>query len=408
MKQRKAFKFQLKTNDAQALQLRRFAGCCRLVWNKALALQKSRLDGKQGILTYAKMASELLQWKHAEETTFLVEAPSQALQQTLKNLDRALRDAFNKKSPKRFPHFKKKGTGDSFRLPQGFKIDDENNRVFLPKIGWINYRNSRKIEGVAKNMTLSQSGGHWYVSIQTEQEIEPPTHTSESIIGVDMGITKFVTMSDGTVFHPVNSYRIHEKKLKKLQQQLAKKVKYSNNWKKQKAKVQNLHSKIANVRRDYLHKTSTAISKNHAVIVIEDLEVAAMSASAKGTLENHGTNVKAKAGLNKSILDQGWHEFRRQIVYKQAWRGGRVIAVNPRNTSLTCACCGHVGAENRTTQDRFECVKCGHIDNADINAAKNILAAGHAVLACGEAIRPGATLAASMKHEPTERAANAA
>lgn len=130
-----------------------------------------------------------------------------------------------------------------------------------------------------------------------------------------------------------------------------------------------------------------------------------MTANAKGTKERPGKNVKAKAGLNKSILDQGWYEFRRQLEYKQAWRGGMVIAIDPRNTSRTCACCGHVAAENRTTQSRFECVECGHSENADINAAKNILAAGHAVLACGEVIRPRATVATLMKQEPTERAA---
>jgi len=402
------FKFQLKTNEAEAAQLRRFAGCCRLVWNKALAMQKERLDSKQSILNYPKMAAELIKWKYAPETSFLSEAPAQPLQQTLKNLDRALRDAFNKKSPKRFPRFKKKGTGDSFRYPQGFKIDEANSRVFLPEIGWVSYRNSRAIEGTAKNITLSESGGAWFVSIQTEQETEQALHESGSIIGLDMGVAKFATLSDGTVFQPVNSYRKHEKKLKRLQRQLSRKVKFSNNWKKQKGKIQKLHAKIANIRRDYLHKTSTTISKNHAIVVIEDLQVANMSATAKGTAEQRGKNVKAKAGLNKSILDQGWHEFRRQLEYKQAWRGGIVIAINPRNTSRACACCGHIAAENRTTQSRFECVSCGYAENADINAAQNILAAGHAVLACGEAVRPRATVAASLKHEPSERAAQAA
>ena len=125
-------------------------------------------------------------------------------------------------------------------------------------------------------------------------------------------------------------------------------------------------------------------------------------------MKNPGKNVRAKAELNKSILDQGWFEFRRQLEYKQQWRGGLVVAVNPRNTSRKCSVCGHIAAANRTTQSRFECVECGYTENADINAAKNILAAGHAVFACGEALRPRATVAASMKHEPTEGAAQAA
>jgi putative transposase len=404
MKQFKAFKFQLKTHTAQEVRLRRFAACCRLVWNKALALQKARLDEQQGILNYPNMAAELVKWKYAPETAFLREAPSQPLQQTLKHLDRALRDAFNKNSPKRVPRFKKRGVRERFRYPQAFKLDQANSRVFLPKLGWVNYRNSRMIEGTVKNITLSDNGGAWYVSIQTGQETEQVLHESGSIIGLDMGVAKFATLSDGTIFPPVNSYRQHEKKLKTTQRNLSRKVTFSNNWGKQKRKVQKLHTKIANIRRDYLHKTSTTISKNHAVVVIEDLRVANMSATAKGTAEQHGKNVNAKAGLNKSILDQGWHEFRRQLEYKQAWRGGMVIAINPRNTSRACACCGHIAAENRTTQRRFECVACEHTENADINAAQNILAAGHAVIACGESVHQGR----SMKQEPTEQAAQAA
>ena len=134
------------------------------------------------------------------------------------------------------------------------------------------------------------------------------------------------------------------------------------------------------------------------MIVIEDLKIRNMSKSAKGTSEKHGKRVKAKSGLNKSILDQGWYEFRRQLEYKQAWRGGYVIAIPPQYTSQRCSCCGHVSRDNRTTQAKFECVECGHSENADINAARNILAAGHAVLACGET----AQLGYSMKQELTE------
>jgi putative transposase len=134
-----------------------------------------------------------------------------------------------------------------------------------------------------------------------------------------------------------------------------------------------------NIRRDYLHKTSTTISKNHAVIVIENLQISNMSKSAAGSTEQQGTNVKAKSGLNKSILEQGWHEFRRQLEYKQTWRGGEVLAVEAKNTSRGCSICGHVAAANRQTQSRFACAACGYSQNADFNAAQNILAAGHAV-----------------------------
>lgn len=252
--------------------------------------------------------------------------------------------------------------------------------------------------GTAKNITVSGAGGKWFVSIQTEREIVKPVHPSTSIIGIDVGIARFATLSDGTVFEPINSFRKQQQRLARYQRAMSRKTKFSNNWKKAKAKITKLHQKIGNIRRDYLHKTTTTISQNHAMVCIEDLQVRNMSKSAAGSTEVPGRNVKAKSGLNKSILDQGWFEFRRQLEYKQAWRGGQVVAVNPRNTSRTCPCCGHVSAENRQTQARFACVDCGFEENADLVGAINILAAGHAVLACGGMVQSDHP----AKQEPAE------
>ena len=300
------------------------------------------------------------------------------------DLDQAMKEAFDKTNPKQFPQFKKKGhASDSFRYPQGFKIEETNNRAYLPKIGWVQYINSRKIEGIPKNVTVKRDGEKWYLSIQTEIEIGDPVHNSESEVGIDLGIAQFATLSDGTVIPSINSYAKQEAKLRKEQRKLSRKVKYSNNWKKQAKKVQKRHRRIRNIRNDFLQKETTKISKNHAVIVVEDLKTANMSKSASGTKENPGKKVRAKSGLNKSILDQGWSEFRRQLEYKQQWRGGKVIAAPPQYTSQKCSKCGNTSAENRRTQSEFVCVACGHEENADLNAAKNILAAGRAVLACG-------------------------
>ena len=278
------------------------------------------------------------------------------------------------------------------------KLDQENSRLFLPKLGWIRYRNSREVIGIVKNVTVSQSCGKWYVSIQTEYEVTDPKHESTSMIEIDAGVAKLATLSDGTIFKPVNSFKVNQSKLAKLQRQLSRKVKFSANWKKQNRKIQRLHSHIANIRKDYLHKTTTEISKNHAMIVIEDLKVSNMSKSAKGTTEKHGRSVRAKSGLNRTILDQGWYEMRRQLEYKQLWRGGQVLAVPPAYTSQRCACCSHTAKENRLSQSQFECIECGYTENADINGARNILAAGHAVLACGGMVQSGHPL----KQEPTE------
>lgn len=252
--------------------------------------------------------------------------------------------------------------------------------------------------GAAKNITISLKCGKWYVSIQTEREIKALDHPSTSMVGVDVGIARFATISTGQVFEAINSFKQKQVKLARYQRALSRKVKFSSNWKKQKERISKLHSTIATIRKDYLHKTTTTLSQNHSMIVIEDLQVSNMSKSAKGTIERKGRNVQAKSGLNRSILDQGWFEFRRQLEYKQAWAGGQVLAVNPRNTSRTCPCCKHVAKENRLTQDKFECVECGYSENADLVGAINILAAGHAVLACGET----AQLGCSVKQEPTE------
>lgn len=376
--------------------MRRFAGACRFVFNRALARQNENHEAGNKYIPYGKMASWLVEWKNATETQWLKDAQSQPLQQSLKDLERAYKNFFRKRAA--FPRFKKRGQNDVFRYPQGVKLDQENSRIFLPKLGWMRYRNSRQVTGVVKNVTVSQSCGKWYISIQTESEVSTPVHPSASMVGLDAGVAKLATLSDGTVFEPVNSFQKNQKTLARLQRQLSRKVKFSNNWQKQKRKIQRLHSCIANIRRDYLHKVTTTVSKNHAMIVIEDLKVSNMSKSAAGTVSQPGRNVRAKSGLNRSILDQGWYEMRRQLEYKQLWRGGQVLAVPPAYTSQRCACCGHTAKENRLSQSKFRCQVCGYTANADVNGARNILAAGHAVLACGEMVQSGRPL----KQEPTE------
>ena len=230
---------------------------------------------------------------------------------------------------------------------------------------------------MVKNVTVSQSGGKWFVSVQTERQVEQSIPQG-SAVGIDMGVARFATLSDGSYFAPLNSFRRQETALRKAQQAMSRKQRFSNNWRRAKARIQRIHSRIGNARRDYLHKATTTISQNHAIVCIEDLQVRNMSRSAAGTTGNPGRNVRAKSGLNKAILDQGWFEFRRQLDYKLAWNGGYLIPVPPQNTSRTCPCCGHVSADNRQTQARFACVECGLTENADMVGAINILRAGHA------------------------------
>jgi len=375
MRRLQAFKYEIKPNGQQLRDMRRFAGACRFVFNKALALQKSNHEAGDKFINYVVMAKHLTAWRNSAETSWLSDAPVHPLQHALKDLEWAYKNFFAKRAD--FPRFKKKGMGDSFRYPDAkqFKIDAGNRRLFLPMLGWLRYHNSREMLGLAKNITVSSAGGKWFVSIQTEREVEQ-TIPKGGAVGIDMGIARFATLSDGTFHAPLNSFKRHENRLRRYQRAMSRKVKFSNNWKKAKARITKLHQKIGNVRRDYLHKATTTISQHHAMVCIEDLQVRNMSKSAVGTIDQPGRNVRAKSGLNKAILDQGWFEFRRQLEYKLQWQGGFLVPVPPQNMSRTCPSCGHVSADNRQTQARFVCVECGFEENADLVGAINILSRG--------------------------------
>ena len=213
------------------------------------------------------------------------------------HLDRALRDAFDRKSPKRFPAFYKKFVcTDSLRYPQGFRLDG------------------------------------------------------------DLGVARFLTLSDATVYRPLNFLVKLAGRLAREQRRLARKVKGSRNWLRQKAAITRMHIRIADARSDYLHKVSSAVSKNHAVVVLEELRMANMSASARGTLLAPGCRVRQKGGLNRAILDQGWGEFTRQLEYNESWLGGLVLCVDAACTSQKCSRCGQCAPGNRTGQASFACL----------------------------------------------------
>jgi putative transposase len=373
MQIRKGYKYRLKTNRSTSAQFVRFAGACRCIWNKMLSINEHRYFAGVPRLSYAQACELLAWWKQSEEYGWLRDIHSQVLQQCLKDLERAYTNLFAGRSAP--PQYRKKFLSDSFRYPQGFKLD--GRKVYVPKIGWVGFWQSRGIEGRVKNVTISRQGKHWFVALQVEQEVPDPVHPATAEVGIDLGIATFAAFSDGRLQPPLNAYRRVEKHKARLQRKLAGMVKYSQNWKKQQHRIAQLDIRIANCRHDFLHKLSTETSKSHAVIVLEDLQVKNMSRSAKGTLEEPGHNVAQKSGLNKAILDQGWGTFRRMLEYKQGWRGGEVIAVNPRYTSQACPVCGHVSKKNRPHQALFSCEQCGYSYHADVVAARNILALGH-------------------------------
>jgi len=398
---RRGYIFRLRGNAQAEAKLRRFSGCCRKVWNLALAEQQARRERREKYAGYVDMAKWLTAWRSDPATAYLSEAPVHALQNTLKSLDEAFRRFFKKQGG--YPKFKRYGEPVGVRgtAVACFAVDQANGRVRLPKIGWLRYRKSRDIEGTLKIVTVTRQLDGWAISIMAESQSDSRVPEATAIGAADRGITNFLATADGRLVAPLNAHKKSLHRLRRYQRTVARKIEAakvaagipkdkpfpkdfklqpSRRLRKAQARVAKIHQKIARQRSDFLHKFSTEIASTHAVYCIEELKVRNMSASAQGDAESPGRNIKAKSGLNRSILDQGWSMWAGMVEYKLRWRGGRLIKVPAAYTSQRCSACGHVHADNRKGE-KFRCRECGHEDHADINAAKNILAAGHAVLA---------------------------
>lgn len=411
----KAFRFQLRTRPVVEAKLRRFAGMGRQVWNRALDEQRARHARGEKYAGHAQMCKWLTAWRNDPATAWLSEGPIHPQQQVLRRLDEAYRRFFGKTGG--FPSFKKYGEEPGIRFPDSkqFAMDEANGRIKLPKLGWVRLRMSQPVEGELRNVSITREGAKWFASIQVGATTTVPALGVAPTLGIDLGLAQFAAMSDGKTISPLKALAIQQVRLKRYQRSVSRKKKGSANRNKAVAKLGNLHRRIAHQRSDWLHKLTTELAEQHAGIALEDLRIKNMSASASGTVEAPGRNVRQKAGLNRGILDAAWGEFARQLTYKVEWRGGRVILVHPAYTSRTCRICGHESAENRQSQAAFSCVACGHTENADVHAAKNILAAGHAVwlagetqqaVACGGVVSRAASerakRAAPVKQEPTE------
>lgn len=376
MQKLRGYKFRLKPTDEQAATLAQFAGACRFVYN--LALEQRRDWYRPGRkINYLTQAAELT--KLRGEVDWINAVPGHALQQALRDLDRAFVNFFEGRA--KYPTPRVKGLNDSFRVPQDKgairvkKLNANWSAVKLPKLGWIKYRAHREIEGDICNATVSLKGGHWWVSIQTEREIEVAPSALPPV-GIDRGVTVLAALSTGEMISPANTTARHARRLALAQKKLARRRKGSNRWKKQKARISRIHMQVANTRKDQLHKVSLDIARRFGTVVIEDLKTKNMTASAAGTVDEPGRNVAQKSGLNRSVLDKGWHTLETMLAYKLTERGGTLIKVNPAYTSQTCSDCGTIAKESRESQASFRCIACGHIENADCNAAKNILLAG--------------------------------
>ena len=322
MKRLQAFKFELRPDGQQQRDMRRFAGSCRFVFNKALALQKANHEAGHKFIGYVAMAKRLTAWRNSTETAWLAQAPVHPLQHALKDLERAYKNFFAGRAD--FPRFKKKGMGDSFRYPDArqFKIDEANSRIYLPKLGWVRYRNSRNMLGTARNITVSSTGGKWLVSIQTEREIEQPLPTSTTAIGIDVGIARFATMSDGNFIAPLNSFKKHQQRLAKYQRRMSRKVKFSSNWKKAKARVQKVQQQHRQCSKRLPAQNFNNDQPKPRARLYRGFAGADMSKSSKGNGERHGKKVKQKSGLNGGISIKAGASFAGDWSTKLSWNGG--------------------------------------------------------------------------------------
>ena len=406
MKIRRAWKYKLELTPHQEGTLSSWLSGLRWLYN--LANEQRVLNYRQfrKNLGYFDQSAELPKLK--KECPFLAEIPHCCLQQKLRDLDAAYKSFF--KQGRGFPNFKKRGQGESARFPDGkgtpvsYRKGKRTSFVRIPRLGLIKFISSQPILGTIKNCTITRRAGSYYISFQTEYEAVI-LKNKKNPVGIDMGVTNFVTTSNGThIEAPTERIKRLEKKLAREQRKLSRKEKGSKNKDKQRARVAKLHLKISNIRKDAIHKTTSQLVKNHGTVVVENLDIKSMAASAAGTVESPGTSVAQKRGLNRAIMRQGWFEFKRQLSYKLEWSGGELIKVAPRYTSQACSECGHVEKSNRN-KEKFACTLCGYKDHADINAAKNILALGHSASVCGEtSAGPAAKTAGrrvSRKQKPT-------
>ncbi len=369
---RKAHVFRFYPTPEQAATLGAWIGAVRFTFN--LALEQRRDWYRPGRrFNFASQCREVTALR--AEVDWLRDVPVHPLQQAMRDLDRAYQNWWAGRA--QAPQPRKRGVNDSVRFPDPAtfafrRLSKRLGEVKLPKLGWVRLRWDRAIPGEVRNITVSRRAGTWHVAAQHEAEVADPSPSTLPAVGLDRGVTVFAALSDGARIVAVSADKAAQRALARAQRKLARKRKGSGNRRKAVLRVARIKARVARIRKDFCHKTSTRIAKSHGVVVLERLEVRNMVRSAAGTVERPGRNVRAKAGLNRSIMDQGWGIFRTFLAYKLAERGGRLVEVDPRNTSRTCAACGSVDAGSRTGE-RFRCTACGHVAHADTNAAVNIL-----------------------------------
>jgi len=355
----KAYKYRLIPNAEQKEAFLKHIGACRFVYNRSLEQKITVYETDKKTLTRFNLNNMLPDLK--KEFVWLKDVNSQSLQLTNKNLDSAFKRFFREK--KGFPRFKsRKNPVQSFGVPQNYKVDFDNNRIKLPKIGWIKTKLSRLFEGILKTATVSMTTtGKFFISILVEDGRETPKKEPfgyDSTIGLDVGIKDFVTMSDGTKVDNPKFLKSSLQRLKVLQRRVSRKKKGSSNRDKAKYQVAKQHEKITNRRKDFLHKLTTKLVRENQAIAVETLNVA-------GMMKNHC--------LAQAIGDVSWSEFFRQLEYKCDWYGKTLLYIGRfEPSSKICNVCGTINRDLKLSDREWTCAGCGTLHDRDVNASINI------------------------------------
>lgn len=369
---RRSYKFRIYPTKTQEEILRKTIGSCRFIYNHALATKSEAYKTDKTKISYVQMSAAMTQMRKNAETKWLNEISHVALQQSLRNLESAYANFFKNRS--RYPKFKRKSKGGSARfVGTGFSLKNncfKVNRIKTP----INVIWSRELPSKPSSCTISLNpSGQWFASFVCEEEIEKLPKTDEKI-GIDLGVETFATLSDGTKIKQPDSIRRSRRKLARSHRSLSRKKKGSNNLNKARVQLARNYQKVANIRNDFQQKLSTKIVHENQVIVIEDLSV-------KNMMQ------KGNRKLARLIGEQGWYSFHRMLEYKAKWYGRELVVID--RFAPTSQLCNSCGKTNKLSLDKrkFTC-ECGVTYDRDVNAAKNILAAGMAVSACGVDVRP--------------------
>ena len=375
MKQKRAYKFRFYPTAEQKQILAQTFGCARFVYNWALRLRTNAYYQEQKRISYSETSAMLTQLKQQPEYSWLGEVAAVPLQQSLRHLDKAFLNFFEGRAE--YPKFHKK-SNDQSATYIGTAFHWNGTTLTLAKMDEpLNIVWSRTSTFGCKPTTVTvtkDTANRYFLSILVEEDIKPLPKVSKQV-GLDLGLKSMVITSDGEQVGNPKYFTKDEQKLAKAQRRLSKKKKGSKNRNKARLKVARIHAKITDRRRDYQHKLSTRLIRENQTICIEDLSV---------------KNMVKNRHLAKSISDVGWGEFARQLEYKAQWYGRTLIKIDKwYPSSKRCHRCGHVH-DSLTLNERFWlCPQCKTFHDRDINAAKNVLAVGLTVSACGEAVRPG-------------------